>query len=78
MTHGHGHGVVIDCEAGGGLGRGGQRGKNWENFNRINKNKKNDLKRKSAAHKWGFSVDLSFDELLVNWIKNRSQTRTKW
>ena len=43
LTHGHGHGQQCGdwlWEPRGGLGRGGQRGENWYNSNRINKNKK--------------------------------------
>ena len=43
LTPGHGHGQQYGdwlWEPRGGLGRGGQRGENWYNSNRINKNKK--------------------------------------
>ena len=32
-------GVGMDCGSGDGLDGGGQRGKNWDSWNRINKNK---------------------------------------
>lgn len=42
MTHAHRQWCGTDCGVGvednGGLGRGGKRGKNWDNYNTINKN----------------------------------------
>ena len=42
MTHGHRNSVGIECGTRGGIVGGGQRGKNWDNCNRITI--KNDLK----------------------------------
>ena len=55
--------VGIDCESGGGLGRGRWKGKNWDNCNSIN----NDIIKKRYER----LVKMMIDKRLLNLAKSQ-------